>query len=366
MVILFPAGMAGACPGDWTMPPDRKRLRRYGANLALVAGSLLLTGLVLEAATRRYEARLVENVAPFMGRPPANDMALGSLKLDHPGVEINSTWDAEGNSRLHVRSADRGLIYELRPDTSLLDGLIQTNAEGFRDTEFSTEKEPDVRRIIVVGDSITFGWRLPVDQVYPKVLEGMLNAEKAGGCRYEVYNMGVGGYDAGQELELVRAKVLKYRPDVLVVGYCDNDNLRGMDGGLWWHFWRGPSAFLSLVRLKSMLVMEKLRGKDLVQTSYESLAVWSKQTGVPVVVVVFPIGPDPQRQYRKIFADNRARLFTSLGFRVVYPEEAFEKAGLENVFYPDDSLHPNGTGHRMVAEMLDHCLVENKLLAPCR
>ena len=347
------------------MKCERTRLRRYGVNLALVAGSLLVTGLVLEAATRAYEAKLLQNVAPFMGPTPPNDMALGSLNVQQPGANINSTWDADGNSLLHIRSANRGLIYELRPNTSLLDGLIHTNAAGFRDAEFPAEKGRNVRRIVVVGDSITFGWRMQADLVYPKVLERLLNAAAPAECRYEVFNMGVGGYDAGQELELIRTRAPQYRPDLVIVGYCDNDNLRGMDGGLWWHFWRGRSAFLSLVRLKCILAMERWRGKDLVQTSYAALADWSKQTGVPVLVTVFPIGPDPMRTPRTVFAENRVKYFTQLGFTVVYPEENFTRTGLDKLFFPDDALHPNTDGHRLVAEMLRDSIVQGKLLPPC-
>jgi lysophospholipase L1-like esterase len=65
------------------------------------------------------------------------------------------------------------------------------------------------------------------------------------------------------------------------------------------------------------------------------------------------------------FADSRVKLCNSLGFRVVNPEEGFVKTGLDKVFFSDDQVHPNREGHRIAAELLQHCLTENGLLSPC-
>src|SRR5689334_18825859 len=86
-----------------------------------------------------------------------------------------------------------GLEYELTPNASAYawNTEVKINSLGFRDREFSEQKSR-AYRILALGDSITFGTSLAVDLTYPKQLEELLN--EAGSARFEVFNLGVGGY----------------------------------------------------------------------------------------------------------------------------------------------------------------------------
>ncbi len=50
------------------------------------------------------------------------------------------------------------LQYELRPGSR--DGDVVISSAGLRDREFAAPKPRDVYRIVVIGDSVTFGFRL--------------------------------------------------------------------------------------------------------------------------------------------------------------------------------------------------------------
>lgn len=114
------------------------------------------------------------------------------------------------------------LRYELAPNA--VDGKTRISSAGLRDHEFSLAKPPGVFRIACIGDSITFGFGLPVADSYPKRLEGLLNVCCAApGRRYEVMNFGVPGYNLKEIAETLRSRVLDYRPDFVVYGYCLND-----------------------------------------------------------------------------------------------------------------------------------------------
>jgi hypothetical protein len=54
------------------------------------------------------------------------------------------------------------------------------------------------------------------------VLESRLRA-RGDGVLYETLDFGTPGYNTQLELELLRDKGLAYRPDIVLVGWCDND-----------------------------------------------------------------------------------------------------------------------------------------------
>ena len=116
-------------------------------------------------------------------------------------------------------------VYELTPG-KYLDGS-QINKQGFMDVDFEEEKKDNVIRIAELGDSITEGMRMPIGKKFSDFLEVRLNQEacKQGSVkRYEVMNFGVGGYNLDAEVELLRAKVVKYNPDIVIFNLAGNDN----------------------------------------------------------------------------------------------------------------------------------------------
>ena len=101
---------------------------------------------------------------------------------------------------------------------------IQINANGLRDQKYPFDKEDNVFRIIVIGDSMTFGWGVEAHDTYPKVLERMLN-ETAKDIEFEVINIskfGSGPLHFSQFLEYIG---LKYQPDLVVVTFFPGNDL---------------------------------------------------------------------------------------------------------------------------------------------
>lgn len=90
------------------------------------------------------------------------------------------------------------------------------NSFGFYGTEYPLEKGKDTFRILVVGDSITENGR------YVEILEKMLNASGFG-RGFEVWNCGVGGYNLRQYVAFITERAYKYRPDMIIIGFCMND-----------------------------------------------------------------------------------------------------------------------------------------------
>lgn len=138
-------------------------------------------------------------------------------------------------------NATRG--WSNRPSTTAVYGEaefhfdVNHNALGFRGPEVAPEKEPGKLRVLVLGDSFTYGIGVADGETFSARLEAL-------DPRYEVLNTGVNGYGTAQELLLLRDQGLALRPDVVVVVFFWNDvgnnyvrafpRFRLSDGALIW------------------------------------------------------------------------------------------------------------------------------------
>lgn len=100
---------------------------------------------------------------------------------------------------------------------------IKTNSEGFRDIEHKLDKPKDVFRVLIVGDSFTFGLGVEGNQTYPKILEELLNEEGANRkFGYEIFNMSMPGIGTPKEFEIIQYGI-RYNPDLILLGFFVED-----------------------------------------------------------------------------------------------------------------------------------------------
>jgi len=92
--------------------------------------------------------------------------------------------------------------------------------QGLRDRVFAVPKPEGTTRVLVLGDSVTFGVGVHAWQTFSKVLERRLQAE---GRHVEVLNSGVMGYTPYNELQWYLARGRTFAPDIVVVAFCMND-----------------------------------------------------------------------------------------------------------------------------------------------
>ncbi|MFC1810885.1 hypothetical protein ACFLZH_05275 [Patescibacteria group bacterium] len=95
---------------------------------------------------------------------------------------------------------------------------IRINKLGLRDDELLKSKPDNTKRILVLGDSFTFGMGVSHKNIYTEILERILN-EKEDGLRYEVVNTGSIGYTTDNEFMLLKDKGLQLDPDMVIVGF---------------------------------------------------------------------------------------------------------------------------------------------------
>ncbi len=131
--------------------------------------------------------------------------------------------DRRGTPGFYVSDPVRG--QRLRPgyDGWFAGVPVRINTLGFRDTrEYAIEKAPGTFRILVLGDSVTFGHGTLNETTYPFLLEQRLKQWRPG-VKWEVWNLGVPGYNTSQELAYLNEIGPRYAPDLVIAGFYPND-----------------------------------------------------------------------------------------------------------------------------------------------
>ncbi|MFQ5603191.1 MAG: SGNH/GDSL hydrolase family protein [bacterium] len=101
---------------------------------------------------------------------------------------------------------------------------VATNSAGFRDRSHSRNKPEDVTRILILGDSFTFGPGVAQEYIFPRLMEKLLNQATQNKNSYELITMACGGWGPEHYLAALQHEGLAYSPDLIVLAiYVDND-----------------------------------------------------------------------------------------------------------------------------------------------
>jgi len=365
---------------DTSHTPARRR-----RPLRVAVSSLAAALLVAEAAFR--VAAAVED---------RNDLEK-AMRAELPVPE-------EEASLAHVLrlNEDPRIVFEQRPNLTLnFQGLhLRTNSQGFRDRDYPAEKRPRVVRVVGIGDSIMWGWRVREADTFLAVVEGELN-RRTDGRKWEVLNTAVNGYNTAIEVAAFEAKGLAFDPDLVVVAFCHNDldlpNYIRLERDYWTptrsflvdafreRFRRGelerPNVLSTLGMTLAPMSEDGVNFENdpsRVPERYRPLVGWPAFAGAlarlhaladehdfEVLFVVFRPQETPLKE--KAVAEAE-----SLGFHVVdvgaaerawleannYPLPAYPRSPL--VFGPDD-LHPTALGNRLAADRILAYLEESGL-----
>lgn len=143
---------------------------------------------------------------------------LVSCSLAELFIRLNPSLYCQG----YRPSPSNKLLYELFPNYKIASLGALISSQGLNDRIFTVDKPANIFRIAVVGDSTSFGWKVPREKSFPKILEKILNDKKKNEA-FEVINFSVPGYNTSQELAVIKEKVVKFNPDMVILVYCGND-----------------------------------------------------------------------------------------------------------------------------------------------
>lgn len=179
------------------MQYKHKKIKNFILNFSLTLTSLIITLILAEVLLR------------FLN--------IGGIPFEHPR---------------YLYRISNTLGYEYTPN---FQGIFKTdfnfntkikiNSKGLRDYEYSYDKSSNVFRILVLGDSFTAGLQVQMEDTYPKALERLLNNKNHENYRYEVINSGVSGYNTIQEFQFLKEKGIKFKADLIIIGFCMSNDV---------------------------------------------------------------------------------------------------------------------------------------------
>jgi len=115
--------------------------------------------------------------------------------------------------------ASKGHVHRPNAEARLMGVDVRTNEYGFRGPAVAMPKPPGVRRVLMLGDSLTMGWGVrEADTTSALVAERL-----AAAGRFEVVNAGVGNFNTAMAVDLLESAGLRVDPDIVVLNYYIND-----------------------------------------------------------------------------------------------------------------------------------------------
>lgn len=318
-------------------------------------------------------------------------------------LEISTRWLIpplpNSSGHIHETAGDETLPYELIPGAEgIVAGVrVRINSYGLRDREFPVEKPSNMYRIVVLGDSWTFGSGVELKDTYGKQLEHLLNSSSLTNMQYQVINAGVGGYNTVNEVRFFEKKLMGLRPDLVIVGY----NIHNVEIGRMYVnegsgtkrvIYEGPqtallpyglmnkirrsSTLLQIMFNNSETILYALRvrrydslysvtneGWQAVQSSFDRLSALARSGSAKAMVVMFPILSNLNKSYPflpihdivKQAAEQSDMLFCDL-----YP--TFKGHSARSLWLHPLDRHPNVVGHRLISEGIYKFLIELQLV----
>ena len=265
------------------------------------------------------------------------------------------------------QSANYDIAHEHRPNSSafLMGTQVDINSKKLRDQEHSYEKTPGTRRVLMLGDSLTFGWGVRFADTTSQLIEERLN--RSGGP-WEVINAGVGNYNTSQEVAYYLAEGQRYEPDVVVLNYFINDaepTPRQRDN----LFLRWSYAYVYLSGRFDILMRQLSERGDwrdyyhglyapdqpgwkVAAASIRTLAETVRSTGARLIIANYPELHDLRTYPFPEVSDSLARLAGEIGAEFIDLTDSVRGREETSLWVHPEDAHPNGLANRLFSDAL--------------
>jgi len=324
---------------------DNKVVRRILGPVVLLAFAIVLFAMLAELGLR---------LAFFHSKDFSMEMWKYAVQLKRPAADPNLSFSHAPNGHAFLMGVD-----------------VKINSEGLRDYEYPLEKGPNTYRIMMLGDSTTFGWGVRLEDTAAKILERRLNESgTATGKRFEVLNAGVGNYDTVQEVTYYETRGRAFRPDAVILVYFINDpepvpierkgvlidrsyliafTINRFDGIL-----RRTGERPGFQAYYASLYDDDRPGFQACKAALKSLATATRAEGAQVLVAILPELHQINENYPFTAEHQKIKdVVTSEGMAVVDLIDGLRNHGPESTLWvtPQDD-HPNAKANGLVAAQL--------------
>ncbi|MFM7143047.1 MAG: SGNH/GDSL hydrolase family protein [Alphaproteobacteria bacterium] len=259
---------------------------------------------------------------------------------------------------------------------------VRRNALGLRDRDYATPRPDGVERVLLLGDSFSFGSGVvDEEKIFASLLETRLSAEP--GRRVEILNASKPGSLTGDWLSMLRRVGPDFRPDVVLVVFFLHDGTRttagedffhpirtsiaarNRDSWLYrhvyaWRWWRDVLDRRAVSDLYSRAIVQAYAGDEgqtaewrAAQANLRTIRDEAAALGARTGLVVFPILADfgPGYPFREV-CDRIEAAGVEAGLPTLDLLPAFRGEDAAALWVSPLNQHPNERGHEIAAQAI--------------
>ena len=290
-------------------------------------------------------------------------------------------------TRYHLdKISDPDLVYIHKPGLKkMYQGVeVSINKLGLRNQEIN--KNPNAGlTLLMLGDSITFGWGVPEKETFTRQLKGLL--EKHLHREVTTINSGVGSYNTFQQSNLLDKYGDLIQPDIVCLLYNSNDIIaieppfdpwskRSLRG-------KSPTETIDLLLRKSWIFRlcfhfphalntyareseprpGDTRSNGWIQSmeSLRKISTICKKINIPFITFYYQGVGGFTRLDQSLLADITA-IGKELKFPVFTVKAYHDDTEIRDVVNSRIDPHPNRHGHKIIANSIANRLLENRLI----
>lgn len=276
--------------------------------------------------------------------------ALGCFELVLQIVDPGHFAELEDRERFSAavltRTEDGVLRLVPGANSSYLGHEVHISSQRLRNREVVVPKPADVFRILVIGDSVPFGWGVGEQDPFPRRMEDALRTwPRRDGRHYEVVNAGSPGWGLAEEFFWLRDHGMAMAPD-LVLHCIINNDIEAHP--------KPPPLFLTdgLRKIRTLRLTERIAEKltgdrgfepntaldaEMVKFALDQFMGLLRPAHVPYVVFDTVGLPPAAIEHAAAIGVHRVDTVLSLEWQHEYQVTASD-------------FHPNAEGHRILAE----------------
>ena len=170
--------------------------------------------------------------------------------------------------------------------------------------------------VVVLGDSLSAGYGVKIEESWPSVLEKNLNAVN---INIKIINAGISGDTTSGGLFRLPKLLKEHGPNLVILELGGNDGLRGMSI------------------------------KKIIQKNLDAMIRMSLQSGANVALVGVELPPNYGEQYTSKFKNMYIELADEYDLTLI--EGSIKEMVALNLMQAD-GIHPNASGHLIIEEQV--------------
>lgn len=303
-----------------------------------------------------------------------------------------------------VFEGDPLLGWRLMPNLSMANWdftTFSTNERGWRYSGDVGKKEKDAVRIVVLGDSVVFGFRVPMawtdkplefdknQKPFPALMEDRLRQLNPG-RKIEVIPMAVPGYSSYQGRRWLERDIEKLKPDLVLVHFGWNDTERQVQSDRqalpqsWWRVTqrkiisksqllaylvrkKGEAVLLTSLALEGQPELQPRVSKTEYVANIMAIAALAEKYRAKTLVLgqVYRGDTVTNVEQQSRIAEYRQSLAVAMrraGIPYLEIEKLTEKGYPENNTFFGEAIHPNHLGHLLMAQEILAFIKKENLL----